>query len=443
MSEADYSLTSATTLLIVDDEAHIRSSLERLFEDEEGFSVIVQPSAADALAILESTPVDVILSDMRMPGMDGATFLAQAAQRWPDCARILLTGYSDIESTIRAINEGRISQYVSKPWDDDQLIQIVNNALELKRLREHNQQLLVIKEQQRAQLQALTENQEAIIQHRTAELEQTAQQLDLAYQELQESYYQSVPLLSNLVELNERSKKNHSARVANIAKLIGEAMDLDDRDLRQLFIGALLHDIGKLGLEQTIRTKSPSGYSPLEIKRYQQHALLGESALLSFDPLREAATIVRSHHERFDGKGFPDKLSGDSIPLGARIVTVANDYDNLLLPNNFLGKALHELQAHEFIIQESGKRYDPQVVSAFDKIIDKVRLLMANDKEVVLPLDKVEPGMILSQDLINQHGMVMLVAGRTLSDAHIKKLRQFETAFETKLMISVKQAGEE
>ena len=97
------------------------------------------------------------------------------------------------------------------------------------------------------------------------------------------------------------------------------------------------------------------------------------------------------------------------------------------------------MQAHEFIIQESGKRYDPQVVSAFDTVIDKVRLLLAKDREALLPLDKIEPGMTLSQDLINQHGMVMLVAGRVLTEAHIKKLQQFERAFDTKLMISIKQ----
>ena len=117
----------------------------------------------------------------------------------------------------------------------------------------------------------------------------------------------------------------------------------------------------------------------------------------------------------------------------------SNDYDNILLPNNFLGKNLNDMQAHEFIIQESGKRYDPQVVSAFDTVIDKVRLLLAKDREALLPLDKIEPGMTLSQDLINQHGMVMLVAGRVLTEAHIKKLQQFERAFDTKLMISIKQ----
>ena len=439
MQPEDAEMETTATLLVVDDEENILSSLVRLFSDEDGFDVIAKSSATDALAILEDRPVDIIISDMRMPIMDGATFLAQAAQRWPDTARMLLTGFSDMESTVRAINEGHISHYISKPWDDNDLVDKVKNALELKRLREQNKVLLQIKEQQRAELQALTENQEAIIRSRTEELQQTASQLDVAYQELQESYYQSIPLLSNLVEMNERHKKNHAARVANIAKIIGEEMQLPDREMRQLFIGALLHDIGKLGLEQSIRGKSTDSMSPLERKRYQQHAILGESALLSFDPLRDAAQIVRSHHERFDGKGFPGKLSGSDIPLGARIVAVANDYDNILLPNNFLGKNLNDMQAHEFIIQESGKRYDPQVVSAFDAVIDKVRLLLAKDREALLPLDKIEPGMTLSQDLINQHGMVMLVAGRVLTEAHIKKLQQFERAFDTKLMISIKQ----
>ncbi|HAU16382.1 MAG TPA: two-component system response regulator [Gammaproteobacteria bacterium] len=439
MQPEDSEMETTATLLVVDDEENILSSLVRLFSDEDGFDVIAKSSATDALAILEDRPVDIIISDMRMPIMDGATFLAQAAQRWPDTARMLLTGFSDMDSTVRAINEGHISHYISKPWDDDDLVDKVKNALELKRLREQNKVLLQIKEQQRAELQALTENQEAIIRSRTEELQQTASQLDVAYQELQESYYQSIPLLSNLVEMNERHKKNHAARVANIAKIIGEEMQLPDREMRQLFIGALLHDIGKLGLEQSIRGKSTDSMSPLERKRYQQHAILGESALLSFDPLRDAAQIVRSHHERFDGKGFPGKLSGSDIPLGARIVAVANDYDNILLPNNFLGKNLNDMQAHEFIIQESGKRYDPQVVSAFDTVIDKVRLLLAKDREALLPLDKIEPGMTLSQDLINQHGMVMLVAGRVLTEAHIKKLQQFERAFDTKLMISIKQ----
>lgn len=439
MSTHPLSDHDSATLLIVDDEKNILTSLSRLLEEECDFDVIAKSSAIEGLKVLEEEPIDLIISDMRMPEMDGATFLSEAAQRWPDTPRILLTGFADIESTIRAINDAGISHYISKPWDDALLVKIVNETIELKRLREQNEILLEEKEKQRQELERLTENQEAIIKSRTAELEQTASQLDLAYQELQESYFQAVPLLNNLVELNEQHKKNHSSRVANIAKLIGKEMALSDRDLRQVFVGALLHDIGKLALASAIRAKSPVDFSPVESKRYQQHAMLGESALLSFDPFRDAANIVKHHHERFDGKGFPDKLSGNGIPIGARIVAVANDYDNLLLPNNFLGKRLQDTAAHEYIIQESGKRYDPEVVQAFDAIIDKVRLLLRSDKEVLLTLDKIAPGMVLSQDLVNQHGMVMLVSGRKLSEAHIKKLQQFEKAFDTKLTIAIKQ----
>lgn len=429
------------TLLLVDDEEKILASLSRLLEEEPDLTVLTCSSASEGLKVLEHQKVDLVISDMRMPGMDGATFLTLAAKSWPDTARILLTGFADIKSTIQAINEGGISRYIAKPWNDDDFLRRVREVLEVKQLREYNQHLLRIKEDQRQKLEELTSKQETIIKSRTAELEQTASQLDLAYQELQESYFQSVPLLANLIELHERHKKNHAKRVADITRIIAKEMQVSDRDLREYYVGAMLHDIGKIGIDQSILGKSSIEMTAIELKRYQQHTLLGESALLSFDPLREAAQIVRCHHERFDGKGFPNKLSGDAIPLGARIVAVANDYDNLQLPTNMLGKALSELQAHEYIIQEAGKRYDPEIVRLFDRAIDRVRQLMTRDKEMVLTLDKVQPGMVLSQNLINHHGLVMLASGHTITEAHIKKLVQFEAAFDTRLKIAIKYSG--
>ncbi len=426
-------------ILLVDDEKGILASLSRLLDEIDNFEVFAYDSAIDALTFLERTSVDLIISDMRMPKMDGATFLAKVAKRWPDTARIILTGFADMESTIRAINEGHISHYISKPWDDEKLVTKINEALELKHLRDENKKLINIKEQQRRQLQLLTEEQENIIQKRTEELRETAQQLDIAYKELQESYYQSIPVLSHIVELNERQKKHHAKRVASISKIICKQLGLADAQTRQIFIGALLHDIGKIGLEQGILSKKMPSLTPVELKRYQQHTLLGESTLLSFDPLKEASSVVRSHHERYDGKGFPDKLKNDAIPLGARVVAVANDYDNLQLPSNFLGTSLTSIQAHEYILKESGKRYDPTVVDAFDKVIDLVRSKFSSAKESILTLDQVIPGMKLGQDLVNHHGMVMLAAGRVLTEAHIKKLKQFEHAFETKLQIGIIQ----
>ncbi|MGB3622639.1 MAG: HD domain-containing phosphohydrolase, partial [Ketobacter sp.] len=268
-------------------------------------------------------------------------------------------------------------------------------------------------------------------------LEQTASQIEIAYQELQESYFQSVPLLANLIELNERHKKNHAKRVADMTQVLAKEMQVSDHELRQYYIGALLHDIGKIGIEQSILGKSPQEMSPVELKQYQQHPLLGESALLALDPLREAVQIVRCHHERFDGKGFPGKLAGETIPLGARLVAVTNDYDNLQMPNNFLGKALTDVHARDFILQESGRRYDPQIVAIFENAFERIQKLISITKEVVLSLDKAHAGMKLSQDLLNHHGLVMLSAGSVLTENHIRKLTQFEKAFDTRLTLQV------
>ncbi|MGC1510106.1 response regulator [Ketobacter sp. MCCC 1A13808] len=437
MPESNYLVEKIQTLLLVDDEEKILASLTRLLEEEPNVEVLCCGSATEALDLLERQNVDLIISDMRMPVMNGATFLSQAAQRWPDTGRILLTGFSDVQSAIQAINEGKISHYISKPWDDEDLLRRVREVLEVKSLKESNRQLLIVKEEQRLQLQELTERQEAIIKSRTAELEQTASQIEIAYQELQESYFQSVPLLANLIELNERHKKNHAKRVADMTQVLAKEMQVSDHELRQYYIGALLHDIGKIGIEQSILGKSPQEMSPVELKQYQQHPLLGESALLALDPLREAVQIVRCHHERFDGKGFPGKLAGETIPLGARLVAVTNDYDNLQMPNNFLGKALTDVHARDFILQESGRRYDPQIVAIFENAFERIQKLISITKEVVLSLDKAHAGMKLSQDLLNHHGLVMLSAGSVLTENHIRKLTQFEKAFDTRLTLQV------
>lgn len=436
MQTKNDSFTSSGLILLVDDEHNILSSLSRLLEEED-YCVMTASSGADGLRILEQNKVDLIISDMRMPQMDGASFLKQAAEKWPESIRILLTGFADMKSTIAAVNEGQIFQYITKPWNDEDLLRLVRDALELKQIKDYNQHLERIQAQQNARLLELTEQQETVIQRRTAELEQTALQLDSAYQELQETYYQTVPLLANLIELNERHKKQHGARVAKVTELIAKGMQLPDHEARQCFFGAVLHDIGKIGLEPAVLGKSALEMTPMELKRYQQHPQLGEAALLSFDPLKEAAQIVLHHHERYDGKGFPARLTGVKIPLGARIVAVADDYDNLQLPNNFLGKVLTETQAHEYILSESGKRYDPGVVSVFDQMFEQIRTLMSQKKEVILTTDKIRPGMKLSRDLVNQNGMVMLAAGKPLTENYILKLRQFETTFNTRLQVAV------
>lgn len=438
--DEDYNLDEPLIyrLLLVDDEVHILSSLTRLFEDEDDIRVASVDNAPAALELLAKEKFDLVISDMKMPDMDGATFLTEVAKRWPSTDRILLTGFSDVNSAIKAINDGKISQYIAKPWEDEDLIKRIRSILESRNLKEKNRQLTKIKDFQHKQLQELTQQQERIIKSRTEELQQTADQLDMAYEELKESYFQCIPLLASLVDLNEKNKKGHAKRVAAITDLISAQMKLSTADQRLFHISALVHDIGKIGIDQDIQRKSIDKMSRGELIIYKQHTLLGESALMAFDPIQQAAHIVRSHHERYDGQGFPNKLTGELIPLGARIIAVANDYDNLLLPNNFTGAAMPDQQAYQIIIKESGKRYDPEVVTAFDYVYDKILAIHAKNMQITLPVNQLKPGMVLCNDLINHHGIVMLAAGRTLTESLIEKLSQFEEAFETKLQVPVK-----
>ena len=158
-------------MLFVDDEPGILSSLRRLFRPH-GYRILVAESGALGLAELEKTPVDLVISDMRMPEMDGATFLKAVRQRWPDTVRILLTGYADVTSTVAAINEGEIYRYVSKPWDDNEIVKTVREALEGYQLKMENRRLTALTQSQNEELKGLNASLEQKVAERTAELRQ-------------------------------------------------------------------------------------------------------------------------------------------------------------------------------------------------------------------------------------------------------------------------------
>jgi response regulator RpfG family c-di-GMP phosphodiesterase len=167
-------------ILCVDDEPNVLKALRRLFRGGD-YVIHLTESGAEGLEVLEQQTIDLIISDMRMPHMSGAEFLAQAATQWPDTVRILLTGYADIESTIAAVNQGKIYSYCSKPWEDDELKALVAKAIEEKRLREERVQLFEIIHRQNAELKDLNNNLEEKVEQRTAQLKTSFRQLDKAH----------------------------------------------------------------------------------------------------------------------------------------------------------------------------------------------------------------------------------------------------------------------
>jgi response regulator RpfG family c-di-GMP phosphodiesterase len=413
------STEAKATLLFVDDEPNILSSLQRLFRPL-GYRILTAPGGAEGLVLLESEKVDLIISDMRMPGMDGAAFLEQAAKQWPQVVRILLTGYADLSSAVTAVNKGNIYRYLSKPWEDNDIKITVQLALEKQRLEAR-----VV--EQNAQLKDLNASLEAKVAVQTQEIRQVFDQLKVAYEELKKSFVTSVRVFSNLIELREGELSGHSRRAAEHAFILARRLGLNQLDAQQVLYAALLHDIGKIGLPDVLLGKPYESLTDEERVQVMRHPATGQAALLAVEPMQQAALFIRHHHERYDGRGFPDALCGNAIPFGARVLAVTNDYDALQRGTLVAGKQ-SPVEARAFLERNREQRYDPKVVDAFVALLAEADTTVAAPvtKETRLRSAKLKPGMVLTRDLINDNGMLLLPQGRELSMDLIEKIRIFE-----------------
>jgi response regulator RpfG family c-di-GMP phosphodiesterase len=411
----------AQTLLLVDDEPGILSALRRLFRPH-GYRILTAGSGAEGLQLLEHEAVDLIISDMRMPEMDGARFLEAARARWPDVMRLLLTGYADIGSTVAAINRGEIYRYIAKPWDDADIVLIVAKALEQAGLERENRRLTALTRRQNQALLELNASLEEKVVQRTAELGQINAFLNLANEELKRNFMVSIKMFANLIEMREGAVGGHSRRVADLARRLAAAMGVDAKTQQDVFLAGLLHDIGKIGFPDVLLARPVSRMSPDEQARYRRHPTAGEAALMPLSELRAAASIVRSHHERFDGTGYPDGLVGDEIPFGARVLAVVNDYDALQI-GTLADKHLSADEARLALATGRQRRYDPQVLSAFVELLVGVATETVPERVVAAP--ELKAGMVLSRDLFGHDGTLLLAADYVLDGRLVSHIQQF------------------
>jgi len=402
-------------VLCVDDEPNILSALRRLFR-QSGYVVEVAGSGSEGLAALERAGFDLVISDMRMPEMDGAQFLEQVRKRWPETVRILLTGYSDIGSTIEAINKGQIFRYVSKPWDDDDLRLTVRHALERKALEREKLRLEALTARQNEELREINASLERKVAERTAELRS-------AHEKLKLSFLTSIKIFANLIELREGTLAGHSRRVADLARRIATKMELGPGELQDVFLAGLLHDIGKIGLPDELLSKPVSHMSGDDLGQYRKHPVKGEQSLMALEELRNAARLLRSHHERFDGLGYPDGLVGLAIPLGARILAVANEFDGLQI-GIVAPRRLSAEEAKKLIAEGRGRRFDPQVVDAFLEIMGGAET-STPVTDLTVPVAALKPGMVLARDLVSRDGVLLLAADYILDENLIRQIRDY------------------
>ncbi|WP_177420769.1 HD domain-containing phosphohydrolase [endosymbiont of Lamellibrachia barhami] len=406
-------------LLLVDDESSILSSLQRLFRGAV-YEVHTAGGGDEALQLLAERPIDVIVSDMRMPGMSGLEFLTNVESLYPDVMRIVLSGYAEPESVIDVVNEAKIFSYVHKPWDDLDLKLKVKNAAErlyLKRLTR----------KQNIELDLMSRSLEEKVRERTAALEKAQEKLQHSYKELDESYQSMVKMLSHYSEIGIPSMGNHGQSVARYASRFAKSINLDEEASRDIVAAALLHDIGLVVVSDAVLAKPKEARSREENKIIEKHAVLGENTLMGLPAMRGAAKLVRHHHELFNGRGYPDRRIGKDIPLGSRIILIANDYENMI-EGRGMEKPLSRDDALAYIEKHASQYYDPDLAVDFCKMIraeaDDAPHGQGNIR--VVHSDALEPGMLLHENLLNKDGMLLLTSGQRLTGSTIVGIKRLE-----------------
>ncbi|OEC39683.1 two-component system response regulator [Pseudomonas sp. 1D4] len=425
MTEAHESLPRPRVLL-VDDEENILNSLRRLLRGQP-YDLVMAHSGDEALQLFETQPVDLVVSDARMPGMDGATLLAEIHKRDPGCMSVLLTGYADINTIITAINEGQIYRYLSKPWNDDELLLTIRQALAYQFAERERERLQHLTQEQNQQLKSLNETLEKRVQARTSELQQTADMLDLAYEELRRSYALSTEVFSLLVNQRLPREKQTNQQIIALIRAFAADLGMPEDQARDLSMAAALYNIGKLSLPDALIIGPSDLMHSKDRDLYRRYPSQSESVLMALEPLHDAARLIRHHQERWDGSGFPDHLRGNDIPLGSRMLKLAVDFVELQC-GLVLERRLNRDEALLFIRKYAERLYDPELVERFITICSTAMPDVTIGDPDVRAVDTrhLEPGMVLARNLHADNGMLLLNEGKVLSDLLIRKLIAFE-----------------
>ncbi len=418
---ADSAAPAGFTVLVVDDEPNILSALRRTLRAQ-GYSVHTAPGGREALALLQQASVDLIISDMRMPEMNGAEFLRRSRERVPGAVRILLTGYADIGSTIDAVNNGEIFRYISKPWQDDVLLATLRDGLARKQLERERDHLLATVTQQHLQLKSHAELLEQRVLERTHALSQAHSELQASHDRAHEGFKGTLRMLSHLLDQRAGLARGCGRAAAALVQALGAQLKLSPAEVQDTFHAALLEDLGRLGLPDRLMDSPLHALTGDDRRRMQRVPLVAEGHLLALPSLAGAGRVLHHLGERWDGQGEPEGLKGTAIAAGARLLRVASDYERLKA-GCIEVRRFTDAEARRWLGNGSGTRYDPAVVQAALAWFDSAQAVPT--PRARMGVAALQAGMVLAQDLTV--GNVLLVPqGRTLDATLIKALAQLE-----------------
>ncbi|MBL8980253.1 MAG: response regulator [Gemmatimonadetes bacterium] len=342
------------SVLVVDDEEPIRNALKK-FLNQQGYDVLTAPSGDEALRILQRQKISVVLLDVRMPGKSGIDLVPLLLELEPSVAILMLTAVNDATTAALCMQRGAMD-YLTKPIDLSDLARAI-----LRAIRRRDSQI------EQANLNQWLKEEVAV---RTAELRRERAKLERLS-------VATLEALVNALEAKDPFIRGHSARVADLGAMIAAELGMNDEQVEQVRMAGRLHDIGKIGIREDILTKQ----GPLTADEYElvkQHVVIGSQILAPLAHLGDVIAFVRSHHERWDGQGYPDRLRGEEITLGARVLGAAEIFDALTTARPYQEKMPPDV-AVERMRDLAGSVLDPGVYQALEAAVRRRQALVFLD----------------------------------------------------------------
>ena len=323
------------TVLIVDDEENNLQLLKRTFRGQ--YNLLTASNGLEALKVVQEhgDKIALIVSDQKMPVMEGTDFFKKVRETHPQIIKILLTGHVDTDILVAAINDCDLFQYILKPFEPEELKIAVQSGLAKYSMASNNK---------------------------------------IFYNELRELFYKTIRAISNALDTKDSYTNGHSLRVTLYSMIIAAELGLDDDYMEDIEIAGLLHDIGKIAMPKSILCKN-GALTDEEFMVMKYHPIRGEKIVINIKKLQMISEWVKSHHEKWDGTGYPDALKGEQIPLPGRIIALADTYDAMTSTRPYRTALPHEVAVNE-IKRCSGTQFDPQLAELFVKVaptIDEAR----------------------------------------------------------------------
>lgn len=328
------------TILVVDDEQNNLALLKRTLRHD--YNIVSASSGNEALQIVEEQgrEISLIVSDQKMPIMEGTELFKSISDKYPNIIKILLTGHSNIDILIDAINECHLFQYILKPFEPEQLCMVVESGIKKYELSSSRTQIL---------------------------------------NDLSELFYKTIKSIAHALDAKDQYTHGHSMRVTLYSLALAKALNLSEDLMEEIETAGLLHDIGKIAIPEKILLK-PGKLTDEEYEIMKTHPELGEKLVEGIEKLKLISNWLKHHHERYDGKGYPDGLAGEHIPISSRIISIADTYDAMTSNRAYRNALAHEDAIAE-IIRCAGAQFDPHLAELFSQIGEEINAIKANPDE--------------------------------------------------------------